>query len=350
MPPGLGRDRLEPMDSTRDNPTACTVAAWILAGVMLVLVLFLHLLPALLAGLLVYELVHLMAPALDSGLSNRRAKLIVVALLATVVVAAVTAAIIGAAIFLKSDASNLSNLLTQLADVVTRSRATLPAWIGDQIPADPGDLRNVLGEWLHVHADDMESLGKETGRGFIHAIVGMIVGAMIALQAEFATSGDGPLARELALRASKLGSAFRRVVFAQVSISLFNTLFTGIYLLLLLPSFEVNLPLRKTLLVITFIAGLLPVLGNLISNTIIVIVSLSHSPEVALASIAFLVVIHKLEYFLNARIIGRRIHARAWELLLAMLAMEAAFGIAGVVAAPIYYCFVKDELAERRLI
>lgn len=33
-----------------------------------------------------------------------------------------------------------------------------------------------------------------------------------------------------------------------------------------------------------------------------------------------------------------------------MLAMEAAFGIAGVVAAPIYYAYIKAELAERGLV
>jgi predicted PurR-regulated permease PerM len=95
---------------------------------------------------------------------------------------------------------------------------------------------------------------------------------------------------------------------------------------------------------------LLPVVGNLISNTVIVIVSLSYSFGVALASLAFLVVIHKLEYFLNARIIGRQIGSHAWELLVAMLLMEAAFGIAGVVAAPIFYAFIKDELTSQGLI
>ena len=99
-----------------------------------------------------------------------------------------------------------------------------------------------------------------------------------------------------------------------------------------------------------FVAGLLPVVGNLISNTVIVIVGLSYSFGVALASLVFLIVIHKLEYFLNARIIGTRIQARAWELLVAMLVMEAAFGLAGVVAAPIYYAFIKDELKSQGLV
>ena len=33
-----------------------------------------------------------------------------------------------------------------------------------------------------------------------------------------------------------------------------------------------------------------------------------------------------------------------------MLVMEAAFGIAGLVAAPIYYAYMKNELRDRGLI
>jgi predicted PurR-regulated permease PerM len=63
-----------------------------------------------------------------------------------------------------------------------------------------------------------------------------------------------------------------------------------------------------------------------------------------------LVVVHKLEYFLNARIVGGQIRAHVWELLIAMLAMEAAFGLAGLIAAPIYYAYLKSELEGERLI
>ena len=101
------------------------------------------------------------------------------------------------------------------------------------------------------------------------------------------------------------------------------------------------------MIAVTFIVGLLPVIGNLISNTLIVVVGLSQSLEAAAGCLVFLVVVHKLEYFVNARIVGSQIQARAWELLLAMLVMEAAFGITGVVAAPIYYAYLKDELKSR---
>jgi predicted PurR-regulated permease PerM len=33
-----------------------------------------------------------------------------------------------------------------------------------------------------------------------------------------------------------------------------------------------------------------------------------------------------------------------------MLLMEAAFGLAGIVAAPIYYAYIKSELRARNLV
>ena len=56
------------------------------------------------------------------------------------------------------------------------------------------------------------------------------------------------------------------------------------------------------------------------------------------------VAIHKLEYVFNAQIIGTEIRAHAWEILLAMLVLEAAFGLKGLVAAPIFYAYLKDDL------
>lgn len=70
----------------------------------------------------------------------------------------------------------------------------------------------------------------------------------------------------------------------------------------------------------------------------------------AVASLTFLIVIHKLEYFTDTRIVGGQIHAAAWKILLALLAFEAAFGVPGVVLAPIVYAYVKRELVDRGLV
>ena len=125
---------------------------------------------------------------------------------------------------------------------------------------------------------------------------------------------------------------------------------TALYLMAVLPLLGIDLPFTKTMVVLTFVVGLLPILGNLISNTVIFVVSLSHSLVVAFGALGYLIVIHKLEYFLNARIIGSQIRARAWEMLIAMILLESAFGIPGLIAAPIYYAYMKSEFRDKGLI
>lgn len=328
------------------SPERARITAWLITGLILLLVIRLHLLPALLAGLLVYELVHLLAPLLGRRLSDSRARLVAVALLGILVIAAITLATMFTLAFLKSDTGSLPELAHKMAGIIERARATLPEWLVASLPTGAAATKDALLHWLREHSADLQLAGQGMLRGTAHVLLGMIIGAMVALREACPDKPHRPLAAALLERARRVGDAFRRVVFAQVRISAINTCLTGLYLALALPLLGIHLPLTKTLVAITFVAGLLPVLGNLISNTAIVVVSLSYSPELGMASLAFLVIIHKLEYFLNAHIIGSRIAAQAWELLLAMLLLEAAFGIPGLIAAPIYYAYLKDELAS----
>ncbi len=65
--------------------------------------------------------------------------------------------------------------------------------------------------------------------------------------------------------------------------------------------------------VLTFLCGLLPIIGNIMSNTSdLVGVAFTMSPKMALIALVFLVAIHKLEYFLNSKIIGDRIKNPMW--------------------------------------
>jgi predicted PurR-regulated permease PerM len=205
--------------------------------------------------------------------------------------------------------------------------------------------------WLREHASQLQGTGRQAIRNLAQVIIGIVLGAMIALhRARKLPPPRAPLAAAMTLRAANLVTAFRDVVYAQAKISALNTLLTGIFLLVVLPLFDVRLPLAKTLVAATFVVGLLPVIGNLISNTLIFVIALSISLWVAVSALAYLVVIHKLEYFLNARIIGTQIRARAWELLIAMLFMEGVFGVPGLIVAPIYYAYVKRELEAEQLI
>ena len=330
--------------------TRSEYASWILAALAMLFTLRLHLLPALIAGLLVSELVHVLAPLFARHTTTRRAKAAAIVVVSLFVVGIVSAASFGIVVFMKGEGGSLSALLAKMADIIEDSRSTLPAWVVEFLPSNAQGVRDTLSQWLREHASELQSIGKDTGHALAQVLIGMVIGAMVSLRDALGDAERAPLARALAERIFRLGEAFRRIVFAQVRISALNTFFTAIYLVGVLPFFGVHLPLTKTMIVVTFLAGLLPVVGNLISNSVIVIVSMAHSPQVAFSSLGFLVLIHKLEYFLNARIVGGQINAKAWELLTAMLVMESAFGIAGLVAAPIAYAWLKDELAALRLI
>jgi predicted PurR-regulated permease PerM len=327
------------------------IASWVLAGMALLGALWLELWPALLSGLLMYELARSLANRIKIARIRRaQGRLIAVVVLVTVLIALSVAAGLGAAAAYHSVTTSLPNLLQRMADIIDNLRFNLPASVVAQLPAGVEELKVLSTTWLRDHAGTLGHFGLQAGRILVHLLIGLVVGAMIALY-DVATSIDlGPLGRALRDRSYRLGKSFRGVVFGQVKIAAANTLFTALYLVVALPLFGVHLPLAGAMVGVTFFTGLLPVIGNLISNTAILIVSFSVSPGVALASLIFLVVIHKLEYFLNAHIIGSQVHAHAWELLIAMLVMESAFGVPGLVVAPIYYAYVKQELVSEKLI
>lgn len=332
------------------NLSPSVVASYFLAAFALLLVLLKGLLAALFSGLLVYSLVHLTAPLLGRRISGQRAKMIAVALLSMLIVVLLSAAIWALISFLKSDAGSVHVLLQRLADIIEASRNQIPEWLRTHLPASAEGLREMIAAWLREHAVEAKTLGQQAGRTVIHLLIGMVIGAMAALYDTTTPSNFRPLAAALHKRIVNLNNAFRQIVFAQVRIAAINAIFTAVFLLIALPLAGINLPLSKSMIAITFFAGLLPVIGNLISNTVVVIVGLSHSLNTAIAALIFLVTIHKLEYFLNAKIIGLHIDARAWELLAAMLVMESVFGIPGVVAAPVLYAYIKKELSDRALV
>ena len=326
------------------TPRQITLASWIIVFAGLLLALPLKLLPSLLAGLLVFELVNMLTPRLQPLLAGQRARWLAVALLGTLVVSTLTLLIAGAFSFLLHEAENPGASLDKFMALVERARGQLPPFIEGYLPASAAEFKVAIGDWIKSHLSDLQLVGKGMAHMFVTMLIGMILGAIIALQRIPDISRRKPLAAALFERLSLLVKAFRNIVFAQIKISLLNTIFTGIFLAVVMPLFDVHLPLTKTLIVLTFLLGLLPVIGNLMSNTLITIVGLSLSIWVAMAALGYLIFIHKLEYFLNARIVGGQISAKSWELLLAMLVFEAAFGLPGVVAGPIYYAYLKSEL------
>src|SRR5205085_3806054 len=117
-----------------------------------------------------------------------------------------------------------------------------------------------------------------------------------------------------------------------------NTVLTAIFV------FSTGLPYAPLVIGLTFICGLFPIVGNVISNTVIVFVGFLVSGKLAIMALIFLVVIHKLEYLLNSKIIGSRIRNPVWLTLIALILGERLMGIPGLILAPVVLNYLRVEM------
>jgi predicted PurR-regulated permease PerM len=145
---------------------------------------------------------------------------------------------------------------------------------------------------------------------------------------------------EIKIRFRLFYESFETVMGAQILISTINTLLTAIFV------FAVSLKYKTVVIGLTFLCGLLPIVGNLISNSVIAGIAFTISPRVAIAALVFLVALHKLEYFLNSKIIGDRIKNPVWLTLLALIIGERFMGIPGMILAPVVLNYIKVETSR----
>jgi len=239
-------------------------------------------------------------------------------------------------------------LLHYLAGTVLEIRQKLPADLAIHLPDELTEAQVWLAGYLKSKAQALTGAGTAGLRGLLLAYVGLVVGALIKGTAQAPT--HAPLRLEVRRRAGHFIDAFRQIVLAQFWIAGVNAALTALFLLVALPLFDVQMPYIGELVALTFFAGLVPIVGNLVCNSVITLAGVSISPAVGLACLVFLIVIHKTEYVINAKILGRQTNTAAWELLAVMFVGEAVFGLPGLVAAPLYYAYVKKELQAAALV
>lgn len=319
----------------RRRAVACAAIA---LGVVLWQGLFGALFGAL-AGYVLYGMVK--RPNVARAPAGRRA---FNALLAAVLLAGGAFAIFeGVALLLNASHDGLPRLMQLMADTLDGIRSIAPAWAANWLPDSADALQRAVSGWLRTHAHEMQHWGREALRLVLHLVLGLVIGVFAGVSI-FRRPAVKPLPALAIERWRQLALAFRDVLAAQLRIALVNALLTAVYLLAALPAFGIHVPLAMTLVGFTFFASLLPIVGNLMSNTAIVVAALTVSPAVGVASLVFLVAVHKLEYFLNAHFVGSRVDMPVYALLASMLVLEAAFGVGGVVAAPVYCAWLTREL------
>jgi predicted PurR-regulated permease PerM len=244
--------------------------------------------------------------------------------------------------------------IVALPDVADTSIPSASAWAQKRqidLPfSDFEGLRqiviNALGEEAN-YLRNVANVAKATTTNLVFSILGIVAAASL-----FFKTGLDPYrgthrvknnlysicCDQVARRFRDFYLSFATVMGAQITISLINTALTALFLM------TVGMPHAALLIVVTFLCGLVPIVGNLISNTIIVFVALTVSLKLAISALVFLIVIHKLEYLLNSKIIGDRIRNPVWLTLIALILGERLMGIPGLILAPVVLNYLRVEM------
>jgi predicted PurR-regulated permease PerM len=240
--------------------------------------------------------------------------------------------------------------LPKIAEQAVPSVITFAETHGINLPFD--DYESLKGAVIAAvkeqtqYVSSAATLARGASMQVLLFIAGLVVAASIFLSGRIDLDHDrhalqrnlyAAVSDEVAARFRVFYESFETVLGAQVIISAVNATLTVIFMLV------VGLPHVAVIFGIAFLCGLLPIVGNLISNTIIVCVGFLISPATALAALVFLVAVHKLEYFLNSKIIGLRIRNPLWLTLVGIIVGEHLMGIPGIALAPVVLHYIKVE-------
>ena len=241
--------------------------------------------------------------------------------------------------------------LPRIADMAIPAMANFAEKNGIDLPfTDYASLRSAA---LAEAQEGITTIGRYAGVASFQSVL-VIAGLVVALSLYLnpswsagrpiapADNAYGSVTRELGVRFRTLYECFARVMGAQILISAINTVLSGVFLAI------AGYPYAVLLVCLVFLCGLLPIFGNLMSNTVIVGVGFTISPRLGLIALIFLIVIHKLEYFLNSKIIGDRIHTPMWLTLIGLILGERLMGIPGMILAPVLLYYIKVEASAFR--
>jgi predicted PurR-regulated permease PerM len=312
--------------------------SYVFLALLFVLVIWLHLAIPLLAILFSFFVLH--------KLAFTRHKLPSV-LLFILVIAGIT---YGAVHFTRA-------AIKAFPEIAETSIPTVLEWAqSHQIALPFSDYKSLKDLAIDTVREQMHSLGplaRGATTNFVLLIIGVVVAISLFLNSQLDLDRHSHRVKnnlyslccdEIANRFIALYQSFSTVMGAQIFISFINTLLTAIFVLI------VQLPYAPVVVGVTFLCGLLPVVGNLISNSIIVCVAFTISPKHALIALIFLVVVHKLEYFLNSKIIGDRIRNPVWLTLLGLVIGEKLMGLPGMILAPVILNYIRLEASQIEVI
>lgn len=234
----------------------------------------------------------------------------------------------------------------RVAQLVKETRQTLPERIAAvrenplflELEPHLPDTERLVESAQHYAANVAKSAA-DLGHLVIYALVGLILAVVYFLDEERLRTFRQSLAPDslfgtLTRWGEFVADAVSLTVQLQFIVAAANALLTLPVLLL------IGVPHVPMLMLLIFVSGLIPVVGNLISGAVLSVVAYQTKGFVGVGLfIGLTFVLHKLEsYFLNPRLAARHVPLPGFVLILSLIAWEHLLGFVGLfVSFPFLY-------------
>ncbi|MDO8803974.1 MAG: AI-2E family transporter [Elusimicrobiota bacterium] len=232
--------------------------------------------------------------------------------------------------------------LPSIVEVALPQVMSLAQKYGLDLPfANFQDLREFANNKMLANALSITRASTLFTREVFHMIIGVVAAVLFFVGGKpprYAADLFDAVRKETNLRIRRFTYSFEKVFGAQIMISMINTILTALFL------YFIAMPHLAFLITMTFIIGVMPIIGNIITNTVIVVTALGISFNQALLALGFLIFIHKLEYFLNSKIMGSSVNLPMWQMLIAIVIGNTVMGIPGIMLSPAILHYIKSEL------
>lgn len=214
------------------------------------------------------------------------------------------------------------------------------------------DTETLVSSFSHYGTDAVHVLNA-LGHLVAYALIGLILAVVFLLEREAIlrwrdSLPPASLLGTLARWFDHVAEAISVTVQLQLIVAAFNTLLTLPVL------FVLGIPDKPLLMMLIFVSGLVPVIGNVVSGAVLSVMAWLTSGPVGVA--VFLVLtflLHKVEaYYLNPRLTARHVKLPGFVLILSLIAWEHVLGFAGLfVSFPFLFIAgkIRAELAREEL-
>lgn len=207
-----------------------------------------------------------------------------------------------------------------------------------------------LAKSAERYASDVAKSAAAVGRAFIAAIVGLILAVVYFLDEDRIRAYRDSLSSRtlfgtLVRWAEHLAESVSLTVQLQLVVAACNTVLTLPVLLI------IGMGHVPGLMLLIFVSGLIPVVGNMISGWVLIV--LAFQVKGWLGVVIFVVltfILHKVEsYYLNPRLTARHVDLPGFVLILSLIAWEHLLGFTGLfVSFPVLYLVgkIRSEFRE----